>query len=50
MQGPWGCSVCKLNDRISDAEPSRRTGAVTIRREFVGVLSAFKHRLLAVAS
>ena len=49
MYRPRPCCVRKLSDRISDPKPSRRPGAVTIRRKFVGVFGAFLHRLLAVA-
>jgi hypothetical protein len=50
MQRPCGCGSRKLSDRIGDAEPGRRTSAVTIAREFVGALGAFQHCLVAVAS
>jgi hypothetical protein len=50
MHRPRGCRVRKLTDCIGNSKPSCRPDAVTIRREFVRVLGAFQHRLVAVAS
>jgi hypothetical protein len=41
MRQPWPCRLRKLPDCSGDPKPSRRPGAVTIRREFVGVCGAF---------
>ena len=48
MHRPRGCRVRKLTDCIGNSKPSCRPGAVTIRREFVGVLGAFEHRLVDI--
>ena len=48
MHQRWRCRVRKLTDRSGDPKPNCRTGAVTIRCEFVRAFGSSSHRLLAV--
>jgi hypothetical protein len=48
MHRPSGCRVRKPTDCVSNSKPSCRPDAITIRREFVRVLGAFQHRVVAV--